>query len=51
VCFASAREAYNMVMAAADGHSGPPGHYRDYKLRQIMELEPSTDYADFLASV
>jgi len=51
VCFASAREAYNMVMAAADGHSGPPGHYRDYKLRQIMELKPSTDYADFIASV
>ena len=51
VCFASAREAYNMVMAAADGHSGPPGHYRDYKLRQIMELKPSNDYADFVASV
>ncbi len=45
VYFASAREAYNMVMAAVDGHSGPPGQYRDYKLRQIMELERSTDYA------
>jgi len=51
VCFASAREAYNMVMAAADGHSGPPGRYRDYKLRQIMELKTSTDYVDFVASV
>src|SRR6185369_8097593 len=51
VCFASAREAYNMVMAAADGHSGPTGRYRDYKLRQIMELQTSTDYVDFVASV
>jgi hypothetical protein len=41
VYFASAREAYNMVMAAVDGHSGSPGDYRDYKLRQIMELEQS----------
>ena len=44
VYFASAREAYNMVMAAVDGRSGPPGQYRDYKLRQIMELEPSTGF-------
>jgi hypothetical protein len=41
VYFASAREAFNMVMAAADGHSGSPGRYRDYKLRQIMQLEPA----------
>jgi hypothetical protein len=34
--FASAREAFNMVMAAVDGHAGPPGKYRDYRLRQIM---------------
>jgi hypothetical protein len=44
VYFASAREAYNMVMAAVDGRSGSPGQYRDYKLRQIMELEPSTGF-------
>ena len=37
--FASAREVFNMVMAAVDGHSGSPGRYRDYKLRQIMQLE------------
>jgi hypothetical protein len=37
--FASAREAFNMVMAAVDGHLGSPGRYRDYKLRQIMRLE------------
>jgi len=34
--FASAREAFNMVAAAVDGKEGPPGDYRDYKLRQIM---------------
>jgi len=34
--FASAREAFNMVAAAVDGKEGPPGAYRDYKLRQIM---------------
>lgn len=39
VYFASTREAYNMVMAAVDGHSGSPGQYRDYKLKQIMELK------------
>ena len=36
--FASAREAFNMVMAAIDGHSGSPGGYRDYKLRQVMKI-------------
>lgn len=39
VYFASAREAFNMVMAAVDGHSGSPGQYRDYKLQQIMKME------------
>jgi hypothetical protein len=45
--FASAREAFNMVMAAVDGHCGEPGQYRDYRLRQIMK-EPglSTVAAD-----
>lgn len=37
--FASAREALNIVLAATDGHTGNPGQYRHYKLRQIMELE------------
>lgn len=36
VHFASAREAFNMVMAAVDGRAGAPGEYRDYRLRQIM---------------
>lgn len=39
VYFASAREAFNMVMAAVDGHSGTPGEYRDYRLQQIMKME------------
>lgn len=37
VHFASAREAFNMVVAAAEGRQGQPGAYRDYKLRQIMQ--------------
>jgi hypothetical protein len=36
VHFASAREAFNMVVAAVEGQKGQPGSYRDYKLRQIM---------------
>ena len=35
--FASAREAFNMVMAAVDGCKGNPNAYRDYRLRQIMK--------------
>jgi len=35
--FASAREAFNMVMAAVDGREGNPDRYRDYRLRQIMK--------------
>jgi hypothetical protein len=37
VHFASAREAFNMVMAALDNHDGEPGLYRDYRLREIMK--------------
>jgi len=36
VHFASAREAFNMVMAAVDGRDGTPNAYRDYQLVQIM---------------
>ena len=49
VYFASAREAFNMVMAAVDGRSGSPGQYRDYKLRQIMGSQKSTKTANDLA--
>lgn len=35
--FASAREAFNMAMAAIEGRNGNPGAYRDYRLRQIMQ--------------
>ena len=45
--FASAREAFNMVMAAVDGQVGEPGDYRDYRLRQIMnERAPVNQSAD-----
>ncbi|HEY0427336.1 MAG TPA: hypothetical protein VGC76_05980 [Pyrinomonadaceae bacterium] len=36
VYFASAREAFNMVLAAIDGKKGNPGEFRDYKLGAIM---------------
>jgi len=36
--FASAREAFNMTVAAAEGRSGNPNDYRDYRLREIMKL-------------
>jgi hypothetical protein len=39
VHFASAREAFNMAMAAVEGLAGDPNLYRDYKLRQIMKME------------
>ncbi len=36
VHFASAREAANMVFAAADGKTGAPGEFRDYRLKKIQ---------------
>lgn len=44
VYFASAREAFNMVLAAMDGNSGSPGQYRDYRLQAIMS-EKTSDIA------
>jgi hypothetical protein len=38
--FATAREAFNIAMAAVDGHSGEPGLYRDYLLRPLMRAAP-----------
>jgi hypothetical protein len=35
--FASAREAFNMVSAAADGKTGKPSEYRNYRLKAIMD--------------
>jgi hypothetical protein len=37
--FATARESFNMIIAAVDGHAGEPGQYRDYRLKQIMTRE------------
>ena len=37
IYFASAREAFNMVLAAIDGKTGSPGKYRNYRLRTIMD--------------
>jgi hypothetical protein len=36
VHFATAREAFNMVAAAADGAAGDPNDYRNYRLQTIM---------------
>ncbi len=50
--FASAREAFNMVVAALEGHDGDPGLYRDYRLRQIMtESSHSPSAADHEVAV
>jgi hypothetical protein len=38
--FASAREVFNMVLAALAGEEGDPGQYRDYYLRQILKEAP-----------
>ena len=37
VHFASAREAFNIVLAAIDGKKGTPSEYRNYRLRAIMD--------------
>ncbi len=37
VHFASAREAFNMVLAAIDGKKRNPNKYRDYRLQTIMK--------------
>lgn len=40
--FASAREAFNMTLAAIDGRRGEPGAYRNYRLRAIMDQAVSS---------
>jgi hypothetical protein len=37
VHFASAREAFNIVLAAIDGKTGNPNDFRNYRLKTIME--------------
>ncbi len=37
VHFATAREAFNIALAAVDGHCGEPGLYRNYRLRPIRQ--------------
>jgi hypothetical protein len=39
VHFATAREAFNIAMAAVDGCAGDPGLYRDYLLRPLMSAK------------
>ncbi|HEX2488323.1 MAG TPA: hypothetical protein VHR27_02910, partial [Blastocatellia bacterium] len=40
--FATAREAFNIALAAVDGHGGEPGHYRNYRLRPVRQTEVAT---------
>ncbi len=40
--FVTAREAFNIAMAAVDGYEGDPHLYRDYRLRQIRKARPVT---------
>jgi hypothetical protein len=47
--FTTAREAFNIVMAAVEGKQGEPGAYRDYKLRSIMSEERRTAVSEPLA--
>jgi hypothetical protein len=47
--FASAREAFNIAMAAVEGRVGEPSEYRDYQLRQIMHERPSRPAPDAVA--
>jgi hypothetical protein len=46
VHFATAREAFNIALAAVDGHSGEPGQYRDYALHSLMKSEAAPSGAD-----
>jgi len=50
--FASAREAFNMVIAALDGRDGDPHGYRGYHLRSIMtESVQAPEQADSLLAL
>jgi hypothetical protein len=45
--FATAREAFNIALAAVDGHGGEPGGYRNYRLRPIRQaaaIQPQKGY-------
>jgi hypothetical protein len=44
--FASAREAFNIALAAVDDCSGDPHQYRDYRLRPIMSERPAAEAAE-----
>lgn len=43
--FTTAREAFNIALAAVDGRAGDPGQYRDYRLRPIMHAGSTSSAA------
>lgn len=49
--FATAREAFNMFSAAVAQNAGSPGQYRNFRLKQIMEMEQSRLAPSGLATV
>ena len=51
VHFATAREAFNIAMAAVDRQTGEPGLYRDYRLRPIMAERPKQQGASDQATL
>jgi hypothetical protein len=48
--FATAREAFNMFSAAVAQHADGPGLYRNFRLRQIMEMEQAKPVQPGLAT-
>jgi hypothetical protein len=51
VHFASAREAFNMVLSAIDGKEGTPNDFRNYRLKSIMEEKKSVVKTTQLAAI
>ncbi len=49
--FASAREAFNIAMAAVEGRAGSPNQYRDYNLKPIMREQASATDAEALRAI
>ena len=51
VYFASAREAFNMVLAAIDGKTGSPGEYRNYRLKTIMDEKAQRKKSEIIKQI
>ena len=47
--FVTAREMTNILLAACDGREGNPGHYRDYRLKRIANVQLSAEKSNSFA--